>query len=339
MQAFEAPRRQTWALVLVATLGLAIAVWASQRGIGRISNLALPGGFTEVYVQYKVGDPSRCLVTDRAGATVRRSEPDLQAARWNCRLSSGGEALQVLDGQRASFLFVPYEEVVDPVYPFLYEALRQLDGEKPLPRLRWVHLFVDRTYRGFFLQATLPTRDFAEEKQLGELEMLTIRGSELFCYDRKLRGLCPLYGALIAESIFPSPDWSPASHRLAALLPADLPRSFLLSDQPGDNLRSWPLPFDLPRFTVVAGEDQHSYYDQRLETWRVPAGQVEGIDRDLLARAALAAKMPELRAGLVAERLRGALAASCGVRGCDAKALAARIDQSAAFAVLREAAP
>ena len=339
MQGFETPPRQTWALVLVATLGLAIAVWASQRGIGRISNLALPGGFTEVYVQYKVGDPTRCLVTDRGGTTVSRSESDLQAARWNCRLSSGGEALQVLDGKRASFLFVPFEEVVDPVYPFLYEALRHLEGEKPLPRLRWVHLFIDRTYRGFFLQVTLPTRDFAEDKQLGELEMLTVRGSELFCYDRKLRGLCPIYGGLIAESIFPSPDWSPASHRLAALLPGDLPRSFLLSDQPGDNLRSWPLPFDLSRFTVVAGEDPRPFYDQRFEAWRAPASQVEGIEGELLARAALAAKMPELQAGLVAERLRGALAASCGVRGCDAKMLAARIEQSAAFAALREAAP
>ncbi len=331
MSTNEGKSHQWWAIVLVAALGLVLAVFASQTRLGRTTNLALPGDFVEVYVQFKVGDPGRCLVTDRAGSTARRSEPELQAARWRClRSGEGGEGLLTLDGKRASFLFVPYEKVVDPVFPFLYELLRHAEGEPALPRLRWVHLFVDRTYRGFYLQVTLPTRDFFEEKQLGELETLVLLGGEqgtwLDCFDRKMRNLCPIYGGLVAESIFPQPTYSPAARTLEALLPPELPRAFLLSEKGADSLRAWPLPF---AFSQLVSGDAKPFYDQRFFRWSLEGAATGTVGLPLPVPAP-----PELEAKKLAERLHGALVASCQARGCSADELGGRIEASPAWAIL-----
>ena len=338
MREAEAKSRQLGVVVLVALLGLGVAIFASRQGVGRMSNLALPGQFPEVYVQFKVGDASRCLVTDRAGSTARRSDDDLQPARWNCRASGPqGEALLALDGARASFLFVPYEKVVDPVFPFLYEDVRRDPSEPALPRLRWVQLFVNRIYRGFFLQATLPTKDFFEEKQLGELEMLVVAGDELYCFDRKLRGLCPIYSGLVAESKFPQPAWPAGARELAALLPPDLPRGFVLSDKAladlslADNqpagFRAWPLPFALP---ALVDAEAKPYYDQRLAGWRSPAERVSAWPPSKAPGPAL-----DLDPARIEQRLREALAAACAVRGCDADELGSRIAASPSLAALR----
>ena len=325
MDSFESKSPSVWVVVLVAAFGLAIAALASRTSVGRLSNLALPPDFGHVYVQFKLDDPTRCLVTDRDGSTADRAEGGLEAARWYCAKSGENDAgLLTLDGQRVSSLFVPFEKVADPVFPFLYGALPASAEEPPLPRLRWVHLFVDRTYRGLYLQSTLPTREFGGAKELGELEMLVTSGTQLHCFDRKLRSLCPIYTGLVAESIFPQPNYPPGAARLAALLPADLPRAFLLSEKGAESLRPWPLPFSLAE--MVAREGGTPYYDQRLAAWRPPAP------------APGAAPAPPWSADLdgaaIARSLHAALAASCEVRGCDAAALGAAIDRSASLAAL-----
>lgn len=329
--ASETNTRQLGVLVLVAALGLAFAAYASRHTqLGRMTNLAVPADFDQVYVQFKIDDPTRCLVTDRGGATADRAAPELSAARWSCRRddTAGEEALLALDGKRASFLFVPFEQVADPVYPLLYEAWRPADGPRALPRLRWVHLYVDRTYRGFYLQTTLPTRDFFEDKKLGELELLVVGGDRAYCFDRKLRGLCPTYTGLIAESLFPQPAFSPETAALAGLLPRDLPRTFLLSDQAGpEALRSWPLPFALPPLVLA---DVKPFFDHRFETWRpgAPAAQLPATVRAVAGGASA-----------VAAKLHAALAAACAVRSCDAAALGQNIDRSPSLAALAGVTP
>lgn len=330
----ETKTRQLGVLVAVAALGFAIAAYASRNThVGRLTNLALPGGFDQVYVQFKIGDPTRCLVTDRGGATADRAAPELSPARWYClqenEKGEGGKkggSLLALDGKRASFLFVPYEQVADPVYPLLYEAVRPTAGPHALPRLRWVHLYVDRTYRGFYLQTTLPTRDFFEDKQLGELELLVIDGDHNFCFDRKLRGLCPTFTGLVALSQFPQPAYTPETAALAALLPEDLPRAFLLSDQEGpEALRAWPLPFGFPRLVLAEAKP---YFDHRYESWRPAPGA-----------AAEAAGPAASEPAKVAADLHAALAAACQVRRCDAAALGERIDRSPSLASLKASLP
>lgn len=321
MNGFESKSPSVWVVVLVAAFGLVLALLASRTPVGRLSNLALPPDFAHVYVQFKIDDPTRCLVTDRDGSTADRAEGGLQPASWYCiRAGEGDLGLLTLDGQRTSSLFVPYEKVADPVFPLLYEAVARSAGEPPLPQLRWVHLFVDRTYRGFYLQSVLPTREFGGQEELGELEMMAVDGERLHCFDRKLRTLCPIYTGLVAESIFPQPAYPAGAAHLAALLPAGLPRAFLLSDQGAESLRPWPLPFSLPELVRTGGGTP--YYDQRLQSWRPPAG-------------AAAAPLPAgLDGPAIARSLHGALAASCEVRRCDAAALGAKIDGSASLAAL-----
>lgn len=321
MNGFESKSPSVWVVALVAAFGLALALFASRTQVARLSNLELPPDFAHVYVQFKIGDPTRCLVTDRDGSTADRAEGGLQPASWYCtRAGEGDEGLLTLDGQRTSSLFVPYEKVADPVFPLVYGAVAQVAGEPPLPPLRWVHLFVDRTYRGLYLQSVLPTREFGGAKELGELEMMVVDGNLLHCFDRKLRTLCPIYTSLVIESIFPQPKYPAGAARLAALLPAELPRSFLLSDKGAESLRPWPLPFALPE--LVRTEGGTPYYDLRLQNWRPPAGSEETALPAGLDGAAFASS------------LHAALAASCQVRGCDAAALGGKIDQSASLAAL-----
>jgi hypothetical protein len=330
MSPFESKSSPLWVLALVVLLGFGLAVYASRNThLGRTTNLALPGDFPEVYVQFKVDDENRCLVTDRGGSTADRAAPELQAARWNCRKTGpNGEGLLTLDGSRASYLFVPFEKVADPAFPFLYEAVKAAAGEPPLPRLRWVHFFVDRGYRGFFLQVTLPSRDFFEEKQLGELELMVAEGKNaLACYDRKLRSLCPIYTLLVVDSIFPHPNYPPLAARLAALLPPEVPRAFLLSDKGAETLRPWPLPFAFQEMVKPEGK---LYHDHRLDSWR-PA-----------AEAAAPAPWPgaeNLSADAIAGRLRAAVEASCETRGCDPAPLFARIEASRSLEAIRGTQP
>lgn len=333
MNGFESKSPSFWVVAVVAALGLVLAVQASRTPAGRLSNLALPGDFPHVYVQFKVDDPTRCLVTDRDGSTADRAEGGLMPARWYCtRSGEHDEGLLTLDGERVSSLFVPYEKVADPVFPLLYEQLHQAAGEPPLPRLRWVHLFVDRTYRGFYLQATLPTREFGGAQELGELEMLVVAENRLHCFDRKLRSLCPIYTGLVAESIFPKPNYPPGAGRLAALLPPDLPRAFVLSDKGAESLRPWPLPFSLPE--MVRSQGGTPYFDQRLQTWRPAENVAEGVAEGVAEAAAGPALGQGLDRGEVARILHEALAASCAVRRCDAAALGARIEGSRSLAAI-----
>lgn len=330
MSPFESKSSPLWVLALVALLGFGLAVFASRNThLGRVTNLALGGDFPEVYVQFKVDDANRCLVTDRGGSTADRAAPELMPARWYCdRTGPDRQGLLTIDGARASYLFVPFEKVADPVFPFLYEAATAAAGEPPLPRLRWVQLFVNRGYRGLFLQVTLPSRDFFEDKQLGELELMVVEGKNaLSCYDRKLRSLCPIYTLLVVDSIFPHPKYPPVASRLAALLPPDVPRAFLLSEKGADTLRSWPLPFAFQEMVPPAGKP---YDDHRLDSWR-PA-----------AEASAPAPWPgadDLSADDIAGRLAAGVAASCEARGCDPAPLFERIRTSRSLEALRGGAP
>lgn len=327
MSPFESKSSPLWVLALVALLGFGLAVHASRSThVGRTANLALSGDFPEVYVQFKVDDRARCLVTDRGGSTADRAAPELMPARWFCKKTGpGGAGLLTLDGARASYLFVPFEEVADPVFPHLYEAVTATAGEPPLPRLRWVHFFVDRGYRGLFLQVTLPSRDFFEEKQLGELELMVVEGKNaLVCYDRKLRSLCPIYTHLVVDSIFPHPRYPPLASRLAAVLPSEVPRAFLLSDKGAETLRPWPLPFAFQEMVPPEGKP---YDDHRLDSWRPSA------------EAAAPGSWPgteNLSAEGIALRLAAGVAASCEASGCDPAPLLERIRTSRSLEALRQ---
>jgi hypothetical protein len=303
------PSRKPLSMALVALAGLSIAVLAQRTPTGRLATLEIPPGLTEVHITFKVGDPDRCLVSDRGSATVDRSAPELAAARWHCARHGafdrpGGPVLSALDGQRGAWLFVPYRDVADPGLPPVYEALREVPGEPPLPRLRWVQLFTDRVYRGLYLQVTLPGNDFSEEKGLPRIETLATQGADLHCIDRKLRGVCPIYGFLTAESIFPVPTYSAATRQLAALLPAALPRVFLLEDGgPQYRLRPWPLPFDLP---AVVANGIPAARDERIARWSEASPETLAVPL---------AGLPD--AGTLRQQLRAALRAGCQVQACD----------------------
>lgn len=304
------PISKTWIPILVAAAGFTVAILAQQTRLARLTNVAIPADFLEVHVTSKIGDPGRCLISDRGDAAVRRSEPELQSARWRCEERApdreGELILAALDGKRASFLFVPYRHVVDPAWPLLYEELRQGAGEAPLPRLRWVHLHQDRVYRGFYLQASLPSNDFVQENKLGRLEIQAADGADAACFDRKLRNVCPIYSFLVSESILPAVAYTPALARLDALLPADLPRHFLVEEKAAVPMRPWPLPFDLRDLLEDDAHPVAMQHDERFRRWRASAAEPAPLPGLALPEAAV-----------LRSRLESALEASCRVTPCD----------------------
>lgn len=283
--------------VLVGTTAILLLAWLGSRSsLSRGSVEHIPAEpFNHVYVQAQIGEPSKCLVTDRAGATLRRSEPETAGARWKCTWLQGpdGPVLIALTGKEPSYLFVPQAAVADPILPLVYEKVRRQE-ELPLPRLRWVHLFYDRTYRGFYLQVRLPDKKWTAQKELGRAEILETVDQRAWCWNRKLRSVCAMWNeAFIAEAIFPQPATSPGLDLLGALLDAGRSerrqgRSFILGETPIDAhyLWPWPLPFDMHR--QLAGADGArrdpdgvgsglSYSDARYGSW-VAAPEAGSVD-------------------------------------------------------------
>lgn len=264
--------------MLLAVIGLAAAWAASRSPLAEKSTTQVPDEpFRHVYVQSRVGSADKCLVTDRAGATTRRSEPDLSKARWKCHWSAGpeGPVLSALTGKEPSFLFIPESAVVDPAQPFVYEAVRGSEN-LPLPRVRWVHLFFDRAYRGFYLQIRLPDKELMTKHELGRGEFLETHGDSAACWNRKLEASCVLWNsAFIAEAIFPDPAWTPGLTLLHELLAAASleSRAFVLTEQPSDarHLWPWPLPVDLARQLRGSDSGAGRYRDQRYVHWSRPS--------------------------------------------------------------------
>lgn len=303
-------KQSSLGIVLLAVLALALAVVANQTRLGRMSNIDVPEApFEHVYVLTQVGSDEKCLVTDRQGATLRRSEPKLAGSRWRCRWTTAtpdpqatGDRRELLPpsflaltGKEPSYLFVPAERVDDPVFPWAYEAVRRgfadYDNKLLLPRLRWVHLFFDRQYRGLFLELRLPDRRFAENRGLDQVELLSARDHRLHCWNRKLRPTCTLLSeSFIAEAIFPRPTVTDAVAWLESLLPAERSRAFYLAavppstmgrnGQPGagrssdtglpsedGHLLPLPLPFALEE---ILGAERQFYVDDRVRSWSEP---------------------------------------------------------------------
>lgn len=292
--------------VLSAALALTLAVLASQSRLARLSNMEVPAEpFAHVYVQSKVGSDDKCLVTDRQGATLRRSEPSLAGSRWRCSWTGGavGErTLIALTGKEPSYVFVPASRVLDPAFPWIYELVRQsrvdAGGKVLLPRLRWVHLFHDRRYQGFHLQLRLPDKSFADNRHLGRVELMSAHDDRLYCWNRKLRPTCTLWSEnFIAEAVFPEPMVNEGLELLDGLLPPELSRSYYLSAFPltpagglypdteeesppmppgkEGHLHPLPLPFALEG---ALGEPGDFYADIRYRRWSRPAVDGPGTD-------------------------------------------------------------
>jgi hypothetical protein len=295
--------------ILSAALALTLAVLASQTRLARLSNMEVPAEpFAHVYVQSKIGSDEKCLVTDRQGATLRRSEPNLAGSRWRCSWTEGavGErTLVTLTGKEPSYVFVPASRVLDPAFPWIYEAVRQgrvdAAGKLLLPRLRWVHLFHDRRYQGFHLQLRLPDKRFADNRHLGRVELMSAQGDHLYCWNRKLRPTCTLWSEnFIAEAVFPEPRVDAGLALLDGLLPPELSRAYYLSafpltpvgglypdteeesppSPPDDvgHLHPLPLPFALEG---ALGEPMEPYIDSRYRRWaRLAPDGTEGPDAE-----------------------------------------------------------
>ena len=319
-------------MVLLALVGLAAAWAASRSPLNQKATVQVPEEpFRHVYVQSKVGSADKCLVTDRAGSTVRRSEPELGRMRWKCRWSDGpdGPWLSALTGKEPSYLFVPEVAVADPAQPFVYEAVRALE-DLPLPRVRWVHLFFDRSYRGLFLQIRLPDKRLMSKLELGRGELFSVDGTTASCWSRKLKPTCLLWNsAFIAEAIFPDPAWSPGLALLNDLMSETelKTRAFVLTELPkGEHhLWPWPLPVDLSRQLQGTGPEASPYRDQRYLRWSsssVPA---------LGSSATTQLDLP------TAEWVRSAMLKAAGADG-EAE-MGSRLDRSPSLAWLSQAVP
>jgi hypothetical protein len=330
-------------LISLVLAAAAVAWAASHTPNAQRANLRVPqNAFPEVYIQGDVDSDSKCLVGDRAATTAKRSESRLGKASWRCRTETrtGAPPAFVADSKRQpSFLFVPVTDVEDLAFPLAYEMIRQ--GESlALPRQRWVHLFYDRHFLGLYLEVTLPGRHFAaerlearvasepppptEDEEEGpgaeKLELLSVRGDELRCFDRKMRPVCPVYNLALADGVFPRPHFEPGTALLGALVAASPARTFILSDARYDHLEPLPLAVD-----PGALLDRDPYVDQRYQRWQeIPgdplAGELAARYRErLLEDTEL---LETYRQGLTTS-----LAASCAIMHCEPEVLWRRLSE------------
>lgn len=323
-------------LLAPIVLGFAIvgvAYLGSQTRMARLANLAVPAGsWPEVYVQMDLGerdqgDRQKCLVTSRAGTTLKRSDSRLAKASWRCRVE-GTEIRPVIVADaknEPSALFVPVTAVVDPALALLYELVRAAD-EPPWPALRWVHLYYNRQFRGLYLQAFLPGRAFAAEQGIGQTELLAAGADRLACFDRKMRRSCPIYNGAVADGVFPEPRETDASRFLASLTPGGF-RAFVITEDDYTRLEPFPLPVDLgQQLDAGATEHENVYHDERYHRWLEVAPPDDAAVERYRQRAR--AERDELAAALAA--LVESLEASCVALECDAAAERRRLEGSPA---------
>ncbi len=310
---------------ILVFLALAAVYLGSRSSLARFANLRLPEtSLRESYVQMKVGSSEKCLVTDRAGTTEKRSEDALAKASWKCRRPGEDGALIAISKNRPSYLYVPHAAVDDLAYPWVYEVAREGE-EELLPRLRWVHFFFNRQFQGLYLQVTLPGRDYGEKRGLGRLELLAVRGDEVVCFDRKMRPVCRVLTAAIADGVLPQPEVGEVAALLTALSPPAASTYFLSEQQPG-SLRPFPIPLSLGA-VVPTAEDP--YRDQRYRAWQTLPEAPAAARQRLLER--LGGRREELREHLA--DLGRAIAASCAVQTCEA---GGGVDDSPTLRWLRE---
>ena len=321
---------------MAVVLALTVLAWfAQQSRLARTAQLAVPqGSFPELYVQMDVGsDPGserrKCLVSSRSGTTLKRSESRLAKASWRCWVTgSVGAPVVVADSKtEPSSLLVPHTAVSDLAFPLVYEVARNEESET-WPRMRWVHFFYERQFRGLYLQIDLPGRFFAAEHGLGRPELLAVEGDRLVCFDRKMRPVCPTYVLAVADAVFPEPRRSTAGTMLEALL-GEGQRTYVLSDVDYSRLEPFPIP------VALAGvlETDETFVDQRYRRWldgAAEAGEEGRFPPSIVARAA--AEAPAIRAAL--EAMGPSLDASCTVLECDAAAERERLSQGPASAWL-----
>ena len=328
--------------LICLVLAAAAVAWAAQHTPNaRRANLRVPlDTFPEVYIQGDVDSDTKCLVGDRDATTAKRSESRLGKASWRCRVEARPDAPStfVADSKlQPSFLFVPVTDVEDLAFPLAYEAIRQ--GESlPLPRQRWVHLFYDRHFQGLYLEILLPGRHHAAERlevrlaselpsaedteeeapKAEKLELLTVHGDELRCFDRKMRPVCPVYNLALADGVFPRPHYTPGIALLGALV-ADAPaRTFVLSDARYDHLE--PLPLAVDPGALLAREP---YVDQRYSRWQeIPGNPLEGELAERYRERLLTD--PELLE-VYRSNLTDSLTTSCAIMNCEPQVLWQRL--------------
>lgn len=305
----------------LVVLLLVVGVLASQSPMARFSNLARPEvSFPDVYVQMKVGSDEKCLVSGRAGTTVKRSESSVARTRWDCRFvehSGGATTVIAIDKNRPSWLFVPFTEVEDLAFPIVYGAVRET-LERPMPRVRWVHFFFNRQLRGLYLEVQLPGRRFASDHELGRLELLTASGDEMVCFDWKMRAICRVYEAMVADAIFPAPATDQGLRFLSGLAPS-ASRSFILSELDLETLVPYPLPVAVDRL-IPSGRDP--YHDERFRRWQGAAP----VTAETEARYAEAVRDSEPPVATFLDDLRRSIEVSCSVLPCDPEPYLARLE-------------
>lgn len=329
-----------------------VMLLASQRQMARFANLAVPEGpFGAVYVQMDVGSTTKCLVSDRGGTTVKRSEARLARASWRCRVEGDSAAPTVVadSKEQPSFVFVPMTAVEDLGYPWIFEAVRRADG-LPVPGMRWVNFHYNRQFQGLYLEIATPGRQFMMENGRAALaqqglteaghevprpELLAVDGDRLVCFDRKMRPSCPTYNLAVADAVFPVPSSTPARTFLRRFLDPSV-FTFIIyetNEAYGTDygvLEPFPLPVALGRL-LDGGE---GWVDQRYRRWRLDETDVDAAtesryhDALLDQRDAVAAEL---------EALGASIDASCVVMECDALTERARLEESVGIAWVRSA--
>jgi len=260
--------KQYFGFLIFVVFLIGAGITASRSRLAEFSNLQLPEvSLQQTYVQMNVGSTNPCTVTDRAGTTVKRSETDRAKSNWEClqvEEAEGPLVLLAISKKQYSYLFVPFTSVSDLLYPFVYEIVRTTQ-KLNIPRIVWTHLFLNRQFRGLYLQITLPGDKFSEEHRMGRLELLTVTGEYLVCLNENLRPICPVYSELIGSGVFPRPNLTDSYAFLNSLL-SQPSRTYLLPERNSQIVEPFPVPVVLAE--LIAGSSER-YSDERYTSWQI----------------------------------------------------------------------
>lgn len=313
-----------------AAATLLVVLLANGRS-ARTANLDLEASALPAsYLMHHGVEPGYGYLVDRRSSTIHRADrgaPGGKRRVMPMRLGEGtGDGYALVAKRYPTVLLVPLAALQDWSYPFVHAMFAAEHPEWPLAELSMRRLYVDRVFRGIYLQVELPYDKRKKDGGSGELRQLLAVTTQSASRISTRWEDAP--GALIeklAVGRFPQVAKAPAQVAWLASVAGGVDTTVVLEPGVDGVGRLSPLPISLAAmYRAALGRAPAQVEDARFATLRAAATRAVALpppDAKTQARrdAAYAAYLRALVAGV---RLQ---AAADGVPAPDARRLTARL--------------
>lgn len=273
-------------LALAVALGVVIAAdaWMPAHRAARLDLRA--SDLPETFIMHSKNSDDRGFVVGRRSSTMRRSDRKLAGVTWRLarippRVPGGREGWMTQSKRqgKGTALYLPFDQIEDWSWPLIHGFVRQQRPDLALPEVRWTQLYVDRAYRGLYLQITLPFDPRSADGRVGPLrDLLALDAGRMCRMTTRLSDERGVWDTGVATGVFPTVQPAdPLVRWLSATSPAS-DTTLVLSAGPGGkplNAAAMPMPVSLPAvFAQLHGRRPATHLDVRMHELVGPLRQV-----------------------------------------------------------------